>query len=75
MKEEFIKNKLVIIENQLNEVKRLIVEMNTDATTTFSLQDKLKEANDRIRNLEYENWILKNPDKVSSTANIKEKQQ
>ena len=66
--EEFIKNKLVIIENQLNEVKRLIVDMNTDATTTVSLQNKLKEANNRIRELEYENWILKNPDKVSSTA-------
>lgn len=55
--EEFIQNKLTVIERTLNDLKSLIANAGTDMTSTADLQEKLNAANDRIRELEYEKWF------------------
>lgn len=55
--EEFIQTKLTVIERTLNDLKSLIANAGTDMTSTADLQEKLKAANDRIRQLEYEKWF------------------
>lgn len=55
--EEFIQNKLTVIERTLNDLKSLIANAGTDMTSTADLQEKLNAANDRIRQLEYEKWF------------------
>ena len=65
--EEFIQGKLLSIERQLGEMRQLLADMNSDTLTTASLQGKLNEANKKIRNLEYENFFLKNHKKPAKT--------
>lgn len=72
---EQIMRKLNRIEKRIIAINAFVEEVRQDIGLIDELQRKLNEAKQEMRNLEYENWFLKNQDKVSTTTNIKEEKQ
>ena len=82
MEESEIIKKLAFLEAEINSTKALMIEIGKSLEKFIENESqwlvyhrKLNEANRRIRELEYENYFLKNAQKFSSTSNTKEEKQ
>lgn len=79
MEESEIIKKLDFLEAEISSTKALMIEISKSLEQFIENESqwlvyhrKLNEANQRIRELEYENFFLKNKDKISTTTNSKE---